>query len=106
MKYVNKQTNNMYINKQTIAKAGFNLNSIKNFINMKTTFKNIFHNLIHINLTIFCLQMSIQIGNVSKQGKNLYKKERTVQAGFNLNSIKNFTNVKMTIKTSPQYDIY
>ena len=39
IKYVNKQTNNMYINKQTTAKAGFNPNSIKNLINMKTTFK-------------------------------------------------------------------
>ncbi len=34
----------MYINKQTTAKAGFNPNSIKNLINVKTTFKNIFHN--------------------------------------------------------------
>ena len=69
----------MYINKQTTAKAGFNPNSIKNFINVKTTFKNIFHNLIHIDFTIFCLQMSIQIGNVSnkknliRQGQLLYK---------------------------------
>ena len=39
MKYVNKQTNNMYKNKQTKVKAGFNPNSIQNFINMKTTFK-------------------------------------------------------------------
>ena len=69
IKYINKQTNNIYINKQTTVKAGFNLNSIKNFIDMKTTFKNIFPNLIHIDFTIFCLQMSIQIGNVSKQGK-------------------------------------
>ena len=29
----------MYINKQTTAKAGFNPNSIKNLINVKTTFK-------------------------------------------------------------------
>ena len=63
----------MYINKQTTSNAGFNPKSFKNFINVKTTFKNIFHNLIHIDFTIFCLQMSIQIGNVSKQGKNLYK---------------------------------
>ena len=63
----------MFINKQTTAQAGFNQNSIKNLINLKTTFKNIIHNLIHIDFTIFCLQMSIQIGNVSKQGKNLYK---------------------------------
>ena len=48
--YINKQTNNIYINKQTTAKAGFNPNSIKNFINVKTTFKNIFHNLIQ-NIT-------------------------------------------------------
>merc|ERR1712240_224439 len=39
MKYVNKQTMNMYINKQTTAKAKFNPNSIKNLFNMKTTFK-------------------------------------------------------------------
>ena len=62
----------MFINKQTSAKAGFNPNSIKNFINVKTTFKNIFHNLIHIDFVIFCLHMSIQIGIVSKQGKNRY----------------------------------
>ena len=63
----------MYINKQTTVKAGFNPNSIKSFINVKTTFKNIFHNIIHIAFMIFFHQMSIQIGNVSKQGKNLYK---------------------------------
>ena len=40
----------MYINKQTTEKAGFNPNSIKNFINVKMTFKNIFHNLIQ-NIT-------------------------------------------------------
>ena len=67
----------MYINKQTIAKAGFNPNSIKNFINMMTTFKNIIHNLIHTEFTIFCLQMSNQIGNVNKHGKNLYKQTNT-----------------------------
>ena len=63
----------MYINKQTTAQAPFNPNSIKNFINVKTTFKNIFHFLIRIDFTIFCLQMSIQISNVSKQGKNINK---------------------------------
>ena len=45
MKYINKRTNNMYIYKQTTAKAEFNPNSIKNLFNMKTTFKNFFHNL-------------------------------------------------------------
>ena len=59
----------MGINKQTTTKAGVNPNPIKNFINVKTTFNNIFHNLIHIDLTVFCLQMSIQIDNVSKKGK-------------------------------------
>ena len=63
----------MYINKQTTVKAEFNPKSIKNFSNVKTTFKNIFHNLIYIDFIIFCLQMSIKIGNVSKQGKNLHK---------------------------------
>ena len=63
----------MYINKQTTVKAGFNPNSIKSFINVKTTFKNIFHNLINIDFIIFYLQMSIKIGNVSKQGKKLHK---------------------------------
>ena len=63
----------MYINKQTTAQAGFNPNSIKNFIDVKTTFKNIFYNLIHIDFTIYCLHISIQIGNVSKEGKNLFK---------------------------------
>ena len=46
----------MYINKQTTVKAGFNLNSIKNFTNVKMTFKNIFLNIIHIDFTIFCQQ--------------------------------------------------
>ena len=54
-----------------VSKQGKHL--FKKIVNVKTTFKNIFHNLIHIDFTIFCLQMSIQIGNVSKQGKNLYK---------------------------------
>ena len=36
----------MYINKQTKAEAEFNPKSIKDFINVKTKFKNIFHNLI------------------------------------------------------------
>ena len=63
----------MYLNKQTTAKAGFNRKSIKNFINVKMTFKNIIHNLIHIDFAIFCVQKSIQIVNVSKQGINLYK---------------------------------
>ena len=40
----------MYINKQTTAKAEFNPNSIKNLINVKMTFKNIFHNSIQ-NIT-------------------------------------------------------
>ena len=35
----------MYINIQTIAKAGFNQNSIENLINVKIAFKNILHNL-------------------------------------------------------------
>ena len=73
---VYKLTNKQYLYKQkTTAKAGFNLNSIKDFIDMKRTFKNTIHNLIHIDSTIFCLQMSIQIDNVSKQGKNLYKQK-------------------------------
>ncbi len=46
IKYVNKQTNNMYINKQTTAKAQFNPSSIENLFNVETTFKNIFDNLI------------------------------------------------------------
>ena len=61
----------MHINKQTTAKSGFNPNSIENIIKVKTTFKNILHNSIHIDFTIFCLHMSIQIGNVNKQEKNL-----------------------------------
>ena len=75
----------MYINKQTKAKAGFSPKSIKKFINVKTTFKNIFYNLIHNDFTIFCLQMSIHIGNISKQGKNLYKQTITIMAGYNIN---------------------
>ena len=59
----------MYINKQTTVKAGFYPNSIKSFINVKTTFKNIFHNLTYIDFIIFYLQMNIKIGNVSKKEK-------------------------------------
>ena len=40
----------MYINKQTKAKAGFSPKFIKKIINVKKTFKNIFHNLIQ-NIT-------------------------------------------------------
>ena len=71
----------MYINKQTTVKAGFNPNSIKSFINVEMTFKNIFHNLMYIDFMIFYIQMSIEIGNVSKQGKNLYSKEITIIVG-------------------------
>ena len=46
----------MYINKQTTAKAGFNPNSIENFINVKTISKNIFHNIIqNITKLIICI---------------------------------------------------
>ena len=83
---VNKQTNNIYINKKTKVKARFNSNSIKNFINVKMTFKNIFHNLIYIDFTIFCLQMSIEIDNVYKKEKNQYKQTKeTIIVGFNIN---------------------
>ena len=71
----------MHINKQTTAKAGFNPTSIKNF-NVKKTFKNFFHNLIHIDFTIFCVQMSIQIGNVSKEGKISKNKPMTNIVGL------------------------
>ena len=57
MKYVNKLTNNIYINKQTTSKAGFNQNSIKNFINGKTTVNEIFHNLIQ-NITYIKICMT------------------------------------------------
>ena len=59
----------MYINKQTTANTELNPNSFKNLFNVKMTFKNIFHNLIYVDFIIFYLQMSIKIGNVSKQGK-------------------------------------
>ena len=46
----------MYINKQTKVKPGFNPKSIKNFINVKMTFTNIFHNLIqNIPNLIICI---------------------------------------------------
>ena len=73
IKYLNKQTNNIYMNKQITAQARLNLNSIKYFTNIKMTFKNIFLNIMQMDITIFCLQMSIKIGSVRKQGKNLYK---------------------------------
>ena len=87
----------MYINKQTTVKAGFNPNSIKSFINMKTTFKNIFHNLINIDFIIFYLQMSIKIGNVSKQGKNLHKKQITIIIGFHIDFKNIINNINTTL---------
>ncbi len=39
IKYVNKQTNNIYINKQRTAKAEFNPSPIKNLFKVETTFK-------------------------------------------------------------------
>ena len=54
--------------------SGFNQNSIKDFI-------TVIHNLIHIDFTIFFLQMSIQIGNVSKQGKIYINKQITIMVG-------------------------
>ena len=71
----------MYINKQTTFMAGFNSNFIKHFTKVKMTFKNIFLNIIHIDFTIFCLQMSIQIGNLSKQGKIYINKQITIIVG-------------------------
>ena len=50
IKYVNKQTNNMYTNKQKTAQAEYDQNSIKLLFNVETTFKNIFDNLIQ-NIT-------------------------------------------------------
>ena len=84
-KYITKQTNNMYRNKQTTDKAGFNPNSIKHFINIKTTFKNIFYNSIEniTNLKICMIQAT---------------KQTTAKAGFNLYFIKNFSNMKTTFK--------
>ena len=57
IKYVNKQTNNMYINKQTTAKAEFNPSSIENIFKVETTLKNIFDNLIQ-NITNLKICMS------------------------------------------------
>ena len=85
----------MYLNKQKTAKARFNPNSIKNFINVKTIFENTIHNLIDIDFTIFCLQISIQIGNVRKQGNNLYKQTNNNTYS---NSLENFINMKTIFK--------
>ena len=87
----------MYINKQTTVKAGFNPNSIKSFINVKTIFKNIFHNLIYIDFIIFYLQMSIKIGNVSKQGKKLHNKQVTIMVGFNIDFKNIINNINTTL---------
>ena len=58
----------MYLNKQTAAKAGFNPNSIKNFINIKYINKQT--SKIYIN----------------KQTKNMYMNKQTAaKAGFNPN---------------------
>ena len=50
IKYVNKLTNNIYIHKQTTAKAEFNSSSINNLFDVEKTFKNVFENLIQ-NIT-------------------------------------------------------
>ena len=87
----------MYINKQTTVKAGLNPNSIRSFINVKTTFKNIFHTLKYIDFIIFYLQMSIKIDDVSKQGKKNYiYKQITIMAGFN----RDFKNIINNINTT------
>ena len=84
--------------KQTTFKAGLNQNSVKNFTNIKTTFKNIFLNIVHIDFTIYCLKINIQI-DVNKQTNNMYiNKQTRAKAGFNPNSIKNFINVKTIFK--------
>merc|ERR1712243_133563 len=89
IRYVNKQTHGMYINKQTTVKAGFNPNSIKSFINVKTTFKNIFNNLINIDFIIFYLQMSIKIGKVCKQ--------ITIMVGFKIDLKNIINNINTTL---------
>ena len=91
----------MYINKQTTAKARFNLNFIEKFVNMKTTFKIIFLNLIHIDFKIFCLQMSIQIDNVSKQVIIYINKQITIIFRFNIN----FNNI-LEIYDKSNYNCY
>ena len=114
IKYVNKQTKNMYIKKKTTAKAEFNPKSIKNLFNVRTTFKNLFHNFIQniTNLRMFmtwptrrcyllklqgptdyCYEMYKQKQKnkiyINKQTNNTYiNKQATAKAGFNLNSIK------------------
>ena len=60
----------MYINKQTTVKAVFNLNSIKNFTNIKTTFENIFLNIIYIDFTI--LRQQYKYNN--SKGLSLYNR--------------------------------
>ena len=55
----------MYINKQTTDKAEFNPNSIKSIINVKTTFKNIFDNLIQNITNLKYAWHSLQGGVIS-----------------------------------------
>ncbi len=100
IKYVNKQTNNMYINKLTTFRAQFHPNSIKSFIYLKTTFKDIFHNLIYIDFIIFYLQMSIKIGNVSKQGKNYINNQISIMVGFNIDFKNIINNINTTLLRS------
>ena len=60
------------------------------------TFKYIFLDLIHIDFKIFCLQMSVQIDNVSKQVIIYINKQITIIFRFNIN----FNNIINNIKTT------
>ncbi len=66
---------------------------------MKTTFKNIFDNLIYIDFIIFWLQMSIKIGNVSKQEKKYINKQLTIMVGFNIDFKNIINNINTTLLT-------
>ena len=78
IKYVKEQTNNIYINKQT------NIQYAYKSTNNRFSWIKFLINLIYIDFTIFCLQTSIQIDNVSKQGKNLTNKQTTIRVGFEI----------------------
>ena len=73
-KSINKQTNIIYLNKQTIKTiaVGINLNIINTPTFIKTTFKNIFLDKNHINCSSFRDHLSINSKDMNKHTINSY----------------------------------
>ena len=76
-KSINKQTNIIYVNKQTINRivVGINLNIINTLTFIKTTFKNIFLNKRYVKSSNFKDQQSYNKKNIDKQTISMSKKK-------------------------------